>query len=280
MEGRRSLVVVCLLTALVILAAGRAGSGMASAAKASTVTLKLTLSGAGTVKVSGKSTIRCELYASGAMNTCHHTLHVKKGSSMTLVATASTFQKLGPWKGACKGTVPRCKLRMTRNKRVTATFIRPSYPGARSNPYPLGSTVTLTGGWQFKVNSATLNATAEVEAVKDQHGNPVNPPPAAGNQYALVNATVTYVGADPSYLGERIKSDLLAEADHDLNPYYPDDQCTPPPLDLGSVGEVTTGQSATGNLCLEITSSDAPTLMLGGYVTMGQNTDLFWFALH
>jgi hypothetical protein len=261
------------LCALVLAASASGG------ASALTVSLTVTLHGAGTVKVSGKPSITCDLYASGAMNTCSHTLHVKKGSRVMLVATPATFQKLGPWKGACKGTVPRCKLNMTRNRRVTATFIRPSEPGSRSNPYPLGTTVTLTHGFQFKVNSATLNADAEVEAVKDQYGNPVNPPPTAGNQYALVNATVTYVGQDPSYLGERIKSDLLAEADHDLNPYYPDDQCTPPPLDLGSVGEVTTGQGATGNLCLEITTSDAATLMLGGYVTNGQNTDLFWFAL-
>jgi hypothetical protein len=45
---------------------------------------------------------------------------------------------------------------------------------------------------------------------------------------------------------------------------YKPDSCVPPPLDLGSIGTIDSGQTVTGNLCFTIASTDVSTLELGG----------------
>jgi hypothetical protein len=53
--------------------------------------------------------------------------------------------------------------------------------------------------------------------------------------------------------------------------------CTPPPLDLNSdFTPVLSGQTVTGNLCFEIASNDAATLMLTAYGSAGLAV---WFTL-
>lgn len=140
-------------------------------------------------------------------------------------------------------------------------------PGDRLNPHPLGKTVKLDEGWQLKVNSATINADTEVESVTDQHGDHVNPPPPAGTQYTLVNVSMTYVGGGSPSLSNYLLGPLPpagVDAEGASNALYQIGHCTPPPLDLGSVGDVTSGQTETGNLCYEIASKDASTLLLLG----------------
>jgi hypothetical protein len=131
-----------------------------------------------------------------------------------------------------------------------------------------------------KVNSATINADAQVEAVYDSNlGRYPNPPPPAGAQYTLVNLTMTYVGGGSASLGGLIsgRQDLEAEGAGDAG--YNPDKCEPPQPDLGAVGQVSDGQSVTGNLCYEIASNDAATLMVTGYVETGTNDRLVWLAL-
>lgn len=190
--------------------------------------------------------------------------------------------KLWKWSGlACHGTATSCSLRVKARRFgfVTASFLP---PGDRSNPYPLGTTATLQDGWQLKVNSALINADTEVEAVKDQYGDPVNPVPPSGAQYTLVNVSMTYQGDGsptlPGYL-------LFVQAEGAGNAGYGVDcigspirvSCQPPPLDLGSdFTPVISGQTVTGNLCFEIASKDAASLLLQG---RGVDGLLAWFAL-
>jgi len=151
-------------------------------------------------------------------------------------------------------------------------------PGARENPYPLGKAVTLQQGWRLRVNSAIFKADAEVEAVTDQHGNPINLPPPAGAQYTLVKVTVTRVGVAPRQLAEYVLEKLWTTP-ADGAPTY-GFACTPPPLDLSAVLLVSPGQAETGNLCFEIASNDANTLMLEGQgVTAHTGQRIVWFAL-
>jgi hypothetical protein len=147
-------------------------------------------------------------------------------------------------------------------------------------------------GWRLAVNSAILDANAQVEAVSDQNGEPVNPPPPAGWQYALVNLTVTNVGLgtgspagffqgqylDPPGIGlvENTPGGTTSQVRG-----YPEQTCQAPPLDLNSPSaQVQPGQAETGNLCFEIGSQDASTTLL--YALSGVH-DYFsnqWFALH
>ncbi|MDO4899191.1 hypothetical protein [Actinomyces sp.] len=63
--------------------------------------------------------------------------------------------------------------------------------GTRENPAALGSEIS-SDEWKVVVNSVTFDATAEVIAE-----NPFNDSPADGDEYILINYTVTYVGDDP-----------------------------------------------------------------------------------
>ena len=142
-------------------------------------------------------------------------------------------------------------------------------PGNHLNPYPIGTAVTTSGGWRVKVNSATIDATAEVEAVHNQ------PPPPAGAQYSLVNLTMTSVGGGSADLGDFLSSQQQMQGSAKYTP----DACEPPQPDLGTVGQVSSGTTVTGNLCYEIATNDAPTLMLTGYVETGNGDRQVWFAL-
>jgi hypothetical protein len=185
--------------------------------------------------------------------------------------------KLWRWSGACHGTETSCSLRVRARRFgfVTASFVP---PGDRLNPYPLGTAATLQGGWSLKVNSATINADTLVEAVIDPDtGEPANPPPPAGAQYTLVNVSMTYVGGGSSYLDEYLYDSVYAEGAG--NAFYTLGGCEPPSPDLTSVGPVYSGQTETGNLCYEIASNDAGTLLLTAEGMAGDAEIPVWFSL-
>lgn len=116
--------------------------------------------------------------------------------------------------------------------------------GTRENPYAIGATLS-TDDWDVKINSFTANANAAVAAE-----NQFNDAPAPGTQFALVNATLTYKGADKStpllvqiaYVtaaGQTITStDALVVAPAEISP-----------------NELYAGGSTTGNVALQIPSS-------------------------
>lgn len=190
-------------------------------------------------------------------------------------ASPASGWKLWRWTGACHGSAASCSLRVKARRFgfVTASFVP---PGDRVDPYPLGTAGTLQGGWQLKVNSALINADTQVEAVIDPHsGLPANPPPPAGAQYTLVNVSMTYQGGGSSSLPGYLQ--FGAQTVGAGNAGYDAYGCQPPPLDLNSdFTPVFSGQTVTGNLCFEIASNDAASLLLQGRGTSGLPV---WFAL-
>jgi hypothetical protein len=158
-------------------------------------------------------------------------------------------------------------LRLSRRGAAAVRFVP---PGHRLNPYPLGTAAVTSDGWTVKVNAATLNADSQVEAVNNQ------PPPPAGQQYTVVNLTLTApVGGGPFDLHDFLFSEQQMQA----NFKYAPDACKPPQPDLGDMGPVSSGITVTGNLCYQIGTSDAPTLMLTGFAPTGTNPRPVWFAL-
>lgn len=238
-----------------------------------TVALHVTVNGSGTVRVPGNRTFTCHASFPTSSH-CRHTFQVRKGRRIVLKESPASGWKLWRWTGACHGSAASCTLRVKARRFgfVTASFVP---PGDRLNPYPLGAAATLQSGWQLKVNSATINADTEVEAVIDPHsGLPVDPPPPAGAQYTLVNVSMTYQGAGSSSLPAYLLG-VQAEGAGDAG--YKVDGCQPPPLDLDSdFTPVFSGQTVTGNLCFEIASNDAASLLLQGRGMAGLPA---WFAL-
>ena len=267
------------LVGLLVTAAGVVGVLVVSSASAvnapRTVALHLTVNGSGTLRIPGHPPFVCHAHFPTSAH-CRHAFYVPKGRRFVIKESPANGWKLWKWSGlTCHGTAATCTLRVKARRLgfVTASFLP---PGDRLNPYPVGTTATLQGGWQLKVNSATLNADAAVEGVDNQ------PPPAAGDQYTLVNVSMTYQGDGsptlPGYL-------LFVQAEGAGNAGYGVDcigspirvSCQPPPLDLGSdFTPVISGQTVTGNLCFEIASKDAASLLLQG---RGVDGLLAWFAL-
>lgn len=219
-----------------------------------TVELHVTVNGSGTVRVPGKPVFTCRA-SFPASSHCRHTFHVRKGRRIVLKESPASGWKLWRWTGACHGSAASCSLRVKARRFgfVTASFVP---PGDRLNPYALGTPVPLSDpaniGWRMTVNSATLNANAQVEAVNGKV------PPPAGRQYALVNLTLTLLNGGPTQLEDFTMGALMAEAH---NHAYTTGDCTPPSPDI-SAGTINSGQTETGNLCFVILTTDASKLML------------------
>jgi hypothetical protein len=253
------------LVGLLVTAGAVVGVLVASSASAvtvpRTVALHVTVNGSGTVRVPGHPAFTCRA-SFPASSHCRHTFYVRRGRRIVVRESPASGWKLWRWTGACHGSASSCSLRVKARRFgfVTASFVP---PGDRLNPYPLGTTAKLTGSWEMKVNSAMLNADAAVEAVNNQ------PPPPAGAQYTLVNVSMTYVGGGSSSLPGYLQSGAWTAGAG--NAGYNVYGCQPPPLDLNSdFTPVFSGQTVTGNLCFEIASNDAGTLLLGAYGTTGQ----------
>ncbi|MCL2465824.1 MAG: DUF4352 domain-containing protein [Micrococcales bacterium] len=118
--------------------------------------------------------------------------------------------------------------------------------GTRENPYPIGSTVKGKE-WDVTINSVTLDATAAVMAE-----NQFNDPPGEGQQYALVNITVTYTGTDSSTPWTTIK---YVGADGSTS--SGSDSFAVAPEAFDSLTELYQGGTATGNIVLQV-PTEAP----------------------
>ena len=257
------------LCALVLVAGATAG------APARTVSLKIAISGAGTVKVSNGPSIKCTA-------TCHRSVRVTKGSRVTLVARPGKLGKLGPWKGACKGTAAKCNLHVTRKERVTATFVP---PGAKTNPIPMQTGWPIGDGWTLKVVAATPDADGQVI----DNGSGLPAVPSSGTQFFMFEIDLTYATAGSAML-EPMAQNWFTEGRHNVKYFYfGGSQCGTPgevtlpapdlqPMILAN-DSVTSGQSVEGNICFEVAANDASTLLLHPARTGHDGAFDFWFAL-
>jgi hypothetical protein len=262
---RRYLVVLAALAVVGLLVT----SGAPAARPRPTVAIRVIVHGNGAVSLAvADARFGCHFGTS----TCTHTFHVGRGRRVELAATPAVAWKLTRWGDACKGTAATCSLgRVTARRTVQVTFAE---PGTRLNPYPLGKAVGIAPGWKLTVNSATLDADAQVEVVK---GNSL---PAPGTQYTLVNLTMKYIGGVSANLGDFLRQQMPAQGADNFR--YNADACEPPQPDLGALGQVNLGQSETGNLCYAIEQNDASTLALSGWQGVGGSVGehQVWIALH
>jgi hypothetical protein len=258
MIRRRSWIAAVVLVTLVVAA------GASAQTRQSTVTLKVRVTGLGTVRITGGASFTCREYP------CVHTFQVPRGRRIAVTVSAAKGWKLTKWAGACKGARATCSLRLRSWRIALVTFVP---PGNWLNPYPPKTAVTLEGGWRVKVDSAKINANSEVEAVP-------NPVPALGDQYTVVNLSLTYTGDGPGLVSYFLfQLSQLGAAERNGNGLYPPDSCVPPGNDLGSAGTLITGQTLKGTLCYEIASNGANSLRLMGVTPPGGPETLVWFAL-
>lgn len=142
------------------------------------------------------------------------------------------------------------------NEQTSVTAETPSQPeeeealpaeeeGTRENPFPLGTLIS-SADWDVVINSVNLSADAEVAAA-----NMFNDPAPEGSQYAVVNLTVTYKGADSSYPAF-VNIDYVTATGEVISTW--DSFAVAPEPTFGG-GELYAGGTATGNLAFAIPSS-------------------------
>ena len=119
---------------------------------------------------------------------------------------------------------------------------------------PLGQTATLSDGWRLQVVSVVPNANSAVQGYR-----PLNRAPAGGNQYFMVQVRVTRaVPTAPPFLGE-----IRLRAVGDQGGFYSGitQSCGSVPGGL-SGPEGFSGDTGTGNVCWQISTADADSLVL------------------
>lgn len=143
---------------------------------------------------------------------------------------------------------------------------------ARSKPVPLGQPGMLTTPpWTLTVGTVTPDANASIAAK-----NSFNRPPAAGLQFFMVEVTFVYRGGDPSSPIE-----LSMEAVGASNVIYTTFQntCGVVPDNARDLNKVFSGGTVTGNVCWEIRSDDADSLVMTAGKSFGNAAPVF-MALH
>jgi hypothetical protein len=231
--------------------------------------LTVNVVGSSVVRVTGGHRIACS-------DGCSQTFHLRAGSRVVVTPAATNGWKFTAWSGSCKGSVAVCALRLRRPVSVSVTFVP---PGARLNPIPLAQLADVGNGWRVEIASTVADATQAILAATDPYGQHRNSPPPAGAQDFLVSLTLTYTGGGKGNLYSLV--DMLHAVGSHNAPYdMGDDPCGVflPAPDLGNqgAGDVFSGRTVTGNVCFQIASNDADSLLLDvGDPLVGNN---HWFA--
>lgn len=121
--------------------------------------------------------------------------------------------------------------------------------GTRANPYPIGTTVE-NDEWAVTINSVTFGANDVVAAE-----NQFNDAPEAGNEYMLINVTMTYKSDDsdggmPAFVSIEYVTPSGATVDS-----FGSFAVAPDKLD--SMSTLYKGGSTTGNIVIEVPSENA-----------------------
>ncbi len=127
----------------------------------------------------------------------------------------------------------------------------------------------MAEGWIISVVSYTPDATTAVLAE-----NMFNDPPAAGNVFSITRVTALHAGASPARFGGSYRLRAVGSSNVAYSTF--DNSCGVIPDDL-SDPDVFPGGSITGNVCWEVPTGDAATLVM---FDAGQYADNWtYFAL-
>ena len=108
--------------------------------------------------------------------------------------------------------------------------------------------------------------------------NQFNDPPAAGNQFFIATVEVDYVsGVQAWNPGIRIADDLRAVGPSNVvySTFGTTSRCGVIPNDISDKGDLLPGGSATGNVCWQVPSSEAGSLI--AFIELGNQP--LWMAL-
>jgi hypothetical protein len=122
------------------------------------------------------------------------------------------------------------------------------------SPIEVGAVVQV-GSWRLRVSGVIPDATGQVMAE-----NEFNEPPGEGNQFFMASVEATYTGTDSSTFWLDMTLKAVGEASVAYEPF--DATCGVIPEDLNDTGETFPGGTVTGNVCWNVESSDATSLVM------------------
>jgi hypothetical protein len=145
-------------------------------------------------------------------------------------------------------------------KGIHIPFLSPA-AGSRSHPIPMHTSANIGGGWWVTVDGVQPKANRDFRTF----------PIPAGAQDYLIFLTLTYKGGgsqDASALVNFILAGMgTSNASYDLNNHACGAATTPSVANatieqFGATRDVFSGRSVKGNMCLQIASNDASSLLL------------------
>ena len=137
---------------------------------------------------------------------------------------------------------------------TTTTALPRTSESSLTSPIEVGAVVQV-GSWRLRVSGVTPDATGQVMAE-----NEFNEPPGEGNQFFIASVEATYTGTDSSTFWLDMTLKAVGEASVAYEPF--DATCGVIPDDLNDTGETFPGGTVTGNVCWNIESSDATSLVM------------------
>lgn len=141
----------------------------------------------------------------------------------------------------------------------------------RESPLGIGR-IGKVGDYDVSVVSVTPYANDVVAAE-----NQFNEPAAEGNQFFMVRVAVTYTGASSGNPSFELNFQAVGASSSSYSTY--NNPCGVIPNDQYSVNELFTGGSTEFNVCWEIKSADADTLVMYVEPLIAVNTSPVWFAV-
>ncbi len=145
--------------------------------------------------------------------------------------------------------------------------------GDQDSPLPFGEGGKV-GDYEIRVVEVTPNAT---ELVMEE--NTFNEPPDEGNQFYMVRVEVTYTGSDSGDPAFDLSFQAVGERNQGYD--FSNADCGVVPEQAYDVGELFEGATAEFNVCWEIVSEDAESLVM--YVDplfSFEDDERVWFSLN
>lgn len=124
-----------------------------------------------------------------------------------------------------------------------------------ASPIPMGTAVTVAKGWEVKVNSAQLNADAELKAA-----NMFNTPD-PGSQFVTINVSVTNNSGKPASPFTNVKFSILPTTGVAIDDSFAAGVAN----EFSSTAQMQPGATATGVLVYEV-----PSAQIAGAVLLGE----------
>lgn len=142
---------------------------------------------------------------------------------------------------------------------------------SRDAPAPLG-TAAAVGDYDVTVLDVTADASALVAAE-----NQFNDPPAAGKQFFMARIGIVYNGAEPGTPWLDLSFKAVGASGIGYTVF--DNSCGVIPEEASGFSDLFEGASIEFNVCWEITSDDADSLVMYVEQTFAFDTQPVWFSL-